>query len=244
MVSAMELLRDFPGDGLEPLRKFRWDDDVGGIKNSAGIVVTTLALFSAFHSAFCHLQLFTKFPSFPPALFTSFSSPSLLLFPPLLCPSTLSIPFLPSFPPLPLFSPLLFSSPPPSSPPFLPPPSSPPSSPLPLYLLNLFSPLLLSTAPLLPSPFFFPSSLLSSLLPPLLPPPSSLLLSPPSLLSPSCSREWHTNVNSKPALTMKETSQQKKLVSSHCVIHRDLATYMTTTYSSPLTWNIEQQSDN
>ena len=40
VVSAMELLRDFPGDGLEPLRKFRWDD-VGGIKNSAGITVTT-----------------------------------------------------------------------------------------------------------------------------------------------------------------------------------------------------------
>ena len=32
VVSAMELLRDFPGDGLEPLRKFRWDD-VGGIKS-------------------------------------------------------------------------------------------------------------------------------------------------------------------------------------------------------------------
>ena len=33
VVSAMELLRDFPGDGLEPLRKFRWDDVVGGIKS-------------------------------------------------------------------------------------------------------------------------------------------------------------------------------------------------------------------
>ena len=41
VVSAMELLRDFPGDGLEPLRKFRWDDDVGGIKNSAGIITMT-----------------------------------------------------------------------------------------------------------------------------------------------------------------------------------------------------------
>ena len=124
VVSAMELLRDFPGDGLEPLRKFRWDD-VGGIKTSAGIAVTVLDLFSAFHSAFCHLQLFIKFPSFPPALFTSLpflpppSSFSLLSFAPLPSQSLLSPPSLHC----------------PSSPLFSPPPSSPPSSsPLSLIL--------------------------------------------------------------------------------------------------------------
>ena len=153
--------------------------------------MTTLALFSASQPAFCHLQLFIKFPSFPPPLFTSLS-----------------------FFPLP--------------PPF-------PSSPLPLYPLNPFSPLLPSTAPLLPSPFLpplLPPPSSPPFLPPLSPPPSPLL--PPLLLfPPSCSREWHTNVNSKPALTMKETSQQKKLVSSHCVIHHDLAADQRSLYDTP-----------
>ena len=100
-----------------------------------------------------------------------------------------------------------------------------------LYVLAFSSSFLLLFPPLPPPLRFFPFlNPFSPLIPSFsLPCPSSplLLLSPlpssPPLLSPSSSREWHTNVNSKPALTMKETSQQKKLVSSHCVIHRDLA---------------------
>ena len=69
---------------------------------------------------------------------------------------------------------------------------------------------------LFPFSLLIPSSPLSFLPPPSFLPPLSPPL-PPSL-PPSCSREWHTNVNSKPALTMKETSQQKKLVRVHCVI--------------------------